>query len=77
MEFRERWIIMVFLALVILTLMAAAQPKMEFLTDKFFTLFDLLETVIDDRPSNESPHKFVGVMGKYLTQSEEAEKGGH
>ncbi len=65
---------MALLALVILTLVAAAQPKMQILTDKCFTLFDLLETVIDDRPSNESPHKFAGVMGKYLTKFEEVEK---
>ncbi len=75
MEFRERWILMAFLALAILTIVAAIQPQRMVLSDKFFTLFDLLETVIEDKPSNGNPLQFAEVTGSYLTKFEESEKG--
>jgi len=74
-ELRERWIIVAFLALVILTIVGAIQPQRTVLSDKFFTLFDLLETVIEDKPSAGNPFQLVEVTGTYPTKFEETEKG--
>ncbi len=65
--FRDRWIIMVFLGLVILTFVAT-QTKTEMLTDKCFTLFDLLETIIDSGLSDERLLGFVNLKEKDLAQ---------
>ncbi len=109
MELKDRWIIMLFLVLLILTLVVA-QTKRESLKDgaaganlrslsdahnggyphykrahsfaaktavfscrdKFFTLFDLLENILDPGLSNENSQDFAEVMGKDLWKPGEA-----
>jgi len=51
---------MFFLGLIILTLVAA-QTKSETLTNRFFTLFDLLETIMDHELSDKRSHNSVEV----------------
>jgi hypothetical protein len=73
-EVRDRWIIMVFLGLIIFTLVAT-QTKSEILSNKFFTLFDLLETIMDDELSDKRSHNFVEAKGKDLAEFKEVGKG--
>jgi hypothetical protein len=105
-EFKDRWIIVVFLTLLIFSLVSsqtrteilmdgAAQASLWSLSgpsagehpdhktayssaaktvalscrDKFFTLFDLLETILDPGSSHENSQKFVGVMEKEFSRS--------
>ncbi len=70
MGFRDRWIVMAFLGLVVFTLVAT-QMKSEILTNKFFTLFDLLETIMDHELSNRGPRNFVEVKGRDLAKFKE------
>jgi hypothetical protein len=73
-EFRDRWIIMFFLGLIIFTLVAT-QTKSETLTNRFFTLFDLLETIMDHELSDKRSQNFVEVKGKDLAKLKEVGKG--
>ena len=75
MEHRERWVIVAFLALAILTIVTAIQSQEVVLSDKFFTLFDLLETVIEDKLPKGDSLQYVEVTATYLTKFKEMEKG--
>ena len=74
MEVRDRWIIMVFLGLIIFTLVAT-QTKSEILNNRFFTLFDLLETIVDHELPDKRPQSFVEVKERDFAKFREVGKG--
>ncbi len=58
LEFKDRWIILFFLGLIVITLLAA-QNYHKPSADRFFTLFDLIEAITDDDRGGQASRHFV------------------